>query len=951
MTTQGSDIVNREESLASVETVGRQNVYALIFWIASGGAALAQVAAPGLGEVIPLGGTPSDIVLDEDRGRLYLGMSTANRVNIYKYREQKTAGSLQTGTFPLSAAMSMGGSYLYVTNTQSSSLTVTSLANDYVLETVSLPARPEGVATGVDGRVVITTQGTGTNNALTTLLIYDRNQVQAQQITPVQSPPQITTPAPLPALFVGRPATPFPGRRLRTPDGQFIVGMVAVNQTATNTNTALFVCEVASGVVLKNRTVTGQSTVLSMSPDGSEFMAGSTFYDTAALAVSAQMNTANLPFFIAPAGNPAFNIGVNYGGSLFAPDGETIYSAFNTAAANLRPTANVLYVSSSTNLGVKLGLRLPQSILGKIVATSEYPILRPETTQVFLAVDECNKGVARSSVRVVNLGTGKLTFSVPTATDALVTELSSGVAPATIDFIMQPGRSGIVRQPGTNVFNGGGNGVSFNITLASQQAINFPNTICVYMNYRQPDQRGIVFPRPVSLNNAQGLQELLLDETRGRVYITNAGYNRIEIFDAKKQKFFEPLEVGQLPRSMAMPLDSSILYVGNAGGESIAVVDLDTLTASGSVAFPPIPRAGNQNPVQLIAMAMGLSGLQFLMSNGTFWRVVGNEAVPRPANAITPASIGAPQLMIATPGGEYILTVAGNGTGYLYDARADTYTAARALYDQAPVSCFAPMTAAPGANSFVVSGMILSSGLSLIGGSERPGATQTTFPTMPGQPPVQTVVSAGQRNVAAVFAIGNNRFVRLTTPVRQNVTAATRDDARATLELVDTRTGAESVVGVAPANPVTSIFGNTRANVPPRQLAVDSNGITYAITLSGLSVIPMASAAAARPQIAQHGIVNSTDGTAAIRAGSFIIINGTNLAAPATAMELPLPTVLGGSCVVLKRCRAAAPSDGVGSDLRAIPAEMRPGQSVVQVRTLMAGASSDPMVLAIQRAQ
>ena len=70
--------------------------------------------------------------------------------------------------------------------------------------------------------------------------------------------------------------------------------MVAINQTTNTAQTTLFVYEVASGVVLRNRTVTGQSTVLSMSPDGSRFMAGSTLYDTSTLGVIAQQNTANL---------------------------------------------------------------------------------------------------------------------------------------------------------------------------------------------------------------------------------------------------------------------------------------------------------------------------------------------------------------------------------------------------------------------------------------------------------------------------------------------------------------------------------------------------------------------------------------------------------------------------------------------------------------------------------
>src|SRR6185369_1661851 len=130
-------------------------------------------------------------------------------------------------------------------------------------------------------------------------------------------------------------------------------------------NTTHFIYEVASGVVLRIRIVTGQSTVLSMAPDGSRFMAGSTLYDTATLQVIAQQNTANLPFFIGNGTNPAFNVQSNLGGSIFSSDGATIYSAFNTSATGQRPASNVLYVSSPLNLGVRLGIRMPQSILGK----------------------------------------------------------------------------------------------------------------------------------------------------------------------------------------------------------------------------------------------------------------------------------------------------------------------------------------------------------------------------------------------------------------------------------------------------------------------------------------------------------------------------------------------------------------------------------------------------------
>lgn len=943
---------------------------------------VAQTSGPFFGEVVSLGVTPSDQVLDEQRQRLYLVNSAANRVDIYDYAAKSLIGSIPVGTLPVSAAMDFEGNLLYVTNRDSSSLSIIDLERSGVREVISLPARPEGVAVGADGRVLITTQGTGANNQVNTLLLYDRNQGFGQQILSLPTPQAIATPTPLPQVFAGRPAVPFPGRLLRTPDGQFIIGMVAINQTATTAQTTLFVYETASGVVLKSRIVTGQSSVLSISPDGSRFMAGSTLYDTATLAVISQMNTANLPFYIqvfnngAFGSNPNFNIQANYGGSTFSPDGNTLYAAFNTAATNQRPLANALYIASPNHLGVRLGIRLPQSILGKMVATGDgenifaisesglihlpistlydYPIMQPETTQVFLSIDPCNKGIARAEVKVANLGSGRLTFNVPTVTAALVTQVTTGVAPASIIFTMEPGRSGVNRQPGTNLFTGAGNGggAPINQLLTSNEAINFPNVIRVYMNFRQNDQRGIIYPVPVSLNNGQGLQELLLDEARGRVYITNSGYNRLEVFDTVRQVFLPPIEVGQLPRSMALSLDGYTLYVGNTGGESITIVDLDTLTVTGKVDFPPIPRIGSQGVTQPTALAMGLSGLQFMMSNGTFWRVVGNVAAPRPAESVRPNTIPGPQYMIGTPGGESVLALAGNGMGYLYDALSDTYTIAQRLYDQTPLSYFGPLAAAQQGNFFVVSGLILNSSLALIGGSERPGATQFLPPTQPGQPPTQITVSAGQRHVASAYPLDENRFIRLTTPVRQNANAQTRDDVRPTFEMVDIRTGAESVVGIAPENPPQTVFGSSRANVPSKQMAIDSRGTAYVLSLSGLSVIQLSTAGTpARPAITSgtRGIVNSNDGTPNFRPGSFITINGTNLALGAQADTLPLPTILGGTCVTFNDVAIPLLQSSPTQISGVLPPEVRSGQNVVQIRSLSSAQQSDPLVVNVQR--
>ena len=326
----------------------------------------AQSTGSTFGEVISLGGTPSDILLDELRGRLYLVNDKTNRIDVYGLAEKKLLAPIQVGTLPLAAAMSPDSAFLYVTNNGSSSMSVVDLGTNSVLQTVTLPARPEGVEVGIDGRALVSTVGTGTGNLQNTLLIFDRTKEQSQQLVPVQVPPPPSSPSGIPAAQLTRPITTFRSKLIRTPDGQFIVGLTNPSPTTTY----LFVYEVSSGVILRSRTVTGQSTVLSMSPDGARFMAGFTMYDTATLAVIAQQSNANAPFLF----NVNFNVQQNIGGSGFAPDGRTLYSAFNVAPFALpatRPQASTLLISDSRNLGINLGIKLPESIVARMVVSGD----------------------------------------------------------------------------------------------------------------------------------------------------------------------------------------------------------------------------------------------------------------------------------------------------------------------------------------------------------------------------------------------------------------------------------------------------------------------------------------------------------------------------------------------------------------------------------------------------
>ena len=944
------------------------------------------------GDVIRLsGGTPSDIVLDEGRHQLYLINNTTSQVGILDYTTGQLIGSITVGKSPVAGAISMDGGWLYVTSgatpTQTASgtplLNIIDLSQMKLTQTVVLPSIPQGVEVGNDGRVLVAMLGSGVVSGVpqNTLAIFDPTLLSGQQLIPVTVPALPSTPAPLPATTLSRPTKIFTGGLLRTPDGQYIVGVI----TPTSSSTYIFVYEVASGVVLRNRTVAGASSVLSMAPDGSRFMAGMAMYDITTLNVIAQENNANAPFPF----TGAFNTAQNVGGSVFSPDGTTLYAAFNTAANTTPappPLATTLLVNDPSNLAIRLGIRLPESIVAKIVMRTDgseawgasdsgvlhlplgqlysYPIIAPDATEVFLANDDCNRGIATGTLKVNNLGQGRMTFSVVSpGTAAVVYQQSSGLAPASVTFTMEPGRSGVVRQPGTNLWTGAGTqqGTAINVTLSSPEAINIPPTIRLFMNYRGADQRGMIYPIPTG-PNGEALQDIVLDEPRNRVYITNSAYNRIEVFDTVNQVYLNPMPVGQMPHQMAMSTDGSLLYVGNTGGESVSIVDLNLGKVVDTVQFPPIPRQGNSTVISPRAMAMGLFGLQFLMSDGSQWKVLnGDQATVRPADTVTPVKLAGATAnlgMIATPDNQFIVTLNGSGLAYLYDATQDAYVGSRQLITGTIQGYYGVLGAGPAGSFMLTDGLIMNSSLVVVGGSAQPGATQTTV--TPGGPGIgggggitTTVINTGNRNVAAVAALGGTAFLRLTTPVRQTITTATKDDSRTTLERVDLITGADTLAAVVPENPQTEVFGTTRANINPRWMVVNSAGtVAYAVTLSGLSVIPLPAAGGDPTPIitpGSSGIVNSADGTSNIKPGSFITISGSNLASTAVAQTTPPPTVLGGSCVTFGDVSLPLLATSPGQITAQVPDTLPGGTQVVQVRSLATAQDSAPVLITVKQ--
>ena len=888
--------------------------------------------AATFGSSVALVGGASDLVLDEARGRLYLVASSQAQVQVYSLSQRRFLSAVKTDATPIGAAISRSGKYLYVTSYDASSLNVIDLDALGVVARVSLPAKPEGVAVGRDERVLISTIGTGTNNLANVLLVYDPSAKDQQSLINLS----ITPPPPLPPQLpppAGRPFLQSRSQLTASRDGAFIVG---VNIPTGATTRAVFVYEVASATVLRSRTVSSASSVISVAPDGSKFMAGLTLFESSTLQVLAQQNLANSPYLIPT--NTNFNTQTLQGGSVFSPDGSVLYSGFDVSPVQNPPArANVsqLMLSDPDNLLINMGLQLPENLAGKMIISNDganiyalsesgfltipigtmnqFPIAVPETSVATLLNEQCGFLSAQRATRVVvrNAGRGAMTATAQ-AQDATTVAGGGGGG---IGPILPPGQPSATASAPTVRAANTPDGPAFDFTFStaaaaslgtvspgndfliqSPQAINIPNRVRIYQNNRNVEARGELMSIPVGISVNEALEDLVYDSTRQRVYIANSGRNRIEVFDTRQRTFLNPIKVGQLPRSIGLSPDGSTLYIANSGGESISIVDADKMQVIGKVKFPPIPFNASQTLVTPSIIAVSQRGPMFITTAGQLWSIIGQDAVPRGVSAIIgadtsgrPRTIAAPRSMAPTPNGERVAVLSGDGFVYLYDALTDDFIQQRQIFTGTQTGYYGPIAAGPRGQYYAVNGTVLNEALTPIS-----SVPQTTV-AVPGRGSV-----TASTPVAAVAAVGQSTIVRFTQGIRVAANTAALDSGN--FELVDVNSGNATRSIAALEGPPSQVLTTARANIEGRTMAVDASGSTvYALTTTGLSIMPLdAQAPADRPTIAARGIVNLASYQTAVAPNTLISIFGRSLAASTTvAGSLPLPTRLGGVCVTM----------------------------------------------------
>jgi uncharacterized protein (TIGR03437 family) len=701
------------------------------------------------------------------------------------------------------------------------------------------------------------------------------------------------------------------------------------------------------------------SETLAVSPDGSKFLSGPMLFDTQTLAVLAQQNAVNSPYAFPATAN--FNVQTSQGGAVFTPDGTSLLAAYNivpTAVPALPTNASQLTLNTPDTMLIQLGIKLPQNLRGKMVITSDgatayaisesgfivlpigtlrnQPLAQPDSNIALLASDQCGVTAAQNSavIPVRDVGGSKITVT----TQVLTTVATS----ATVRATSRPYGGDVTVQFNATAARTLGTAAPDQLLTQANEAINIIPTIRVFQNSRNTEARGTVLPIDWGASTT-GLADMVTDTARQRLYIANPGLNRLEVFDMRQRAFLGAIAVSQLPRSMAFGNDGTTLYVASGGGEQISVVDLTQGQMTGRILFPPLPFNAAFALITPSVIASSQRGPQVIMSDGTLWKIVGDKVLPRSLNTNifgTARSITAPQTMVATPEGNFVLILGGNGTAYLYSASDDDFIAARSVIP-APISgYYGPIAAGPNGQYYLVNDQLLDSSLTPVGQTATGPVGGGGLPT-PGGP-----VSTG-RPVAAVAAVGGQSYARYSIPI--TAANATPSDT-GLVEVVDINTLRTLASAGTLEMPGTIARAGARVNTLGRSLALDSAGTTaFVLTTSGLSIVPLGSSGTQTPVLSSSGVVNTANFQPAIAQGGLISIFGSNLATAATSASSPLPTVLGGTCVTLNNAPIPLLATAAGQINAQVPPTLAAGRYSLVVRSLTGLAASNTVTVTVAK--
>jgi uncharacterized protein (TIGR03437 family) len=811
------------------------------------------------GTVVSIGGEASDLALDETRGVLYVANFTSNQIDVMSLASNTIQTSINVAAQPSSIALSPDGRYLVATNfgnaaapgSPANGLTVIDLTNQET-QTFALGNPPIGVAFGADGLALVVTT--------TDFLLFDPTTCATQELDTLASVVANTLPV-APANF---PADITAASVAASSDGLQIYGLGGTTSTVTfrydvNAKT------IYPGGIVTNTGVLGPR-VVSLNHNGSLVMAG-----------WVMIGNGNFTNFF-PQHTNQFSVG-----STAFDDSRGLLYAQIPAVAGEAPT---LQVVTSSNLTLQERLQLPENLNGKSVLSSDsntlYSISESGVTilpvgslaqqpQVVAQQEDlvfrgsfCNQGVSTQQLTIADPGGNNTPFSIGSDTSGVSVSPSTGVTPAVVTVSVDP--SAFLNQTGT---------LAAHLTIQSGPAINVIPSVRVLVNNAAPNQVGSFIDIPGTLT------DIVADPVRSQFYVVRSDKNEVLVFSGSNYSKIATLPTGNQPTTIAISYDRQYLLVGNLGSQLVNVFDLDTLQADTPIVLP------SGFVAYSIASSANATLAQGGYYDGTFHilqlDIPQRTGTQLPTLGVFTNVTNANTVLTASQNGSSILVAQADGTVYLYDATAGSFTVSRKDF-----TALAGPYAASAFNQYVVGNNLLNSSLVPVLQFETGTGTPSGFAFVN-----ETGFRSDAPLPAATTTTSTTTPPTTTTPTTTGNGQSTSPGVMQRINMTDPSSSVSNATAMAEA----PLLGTTASPFTRTIAPLADQSAIMNLTVSGVTVLPWNyNAAVAPPNITS--VVNAANGGADVAPGGLISVYGTQLSpVNMTTSEIPLPTALANSCL------------------------------------------------------
>jgi uncharacterized protein (TIGR03437 family) len=863
----------------------RFNRLSLSLWLAGWIASASPLFAASLGTVVPIGGTASDIVLDESRGYLYIADFGSNTVDFLSLSDLQIHTSLNVAPQPGALAMSPDGSYLVVTHynatasgtTAGNLVTIINLANDTQM-TLATGEPPLGVAFL---NVPDTRYPSGIAVVVTTANIWELDPVSGR-LTLLTSLANVSTNLPAQAPASPGQITEAALASNTAGDGLSIWG---IGGATTGTSQIVFKIDGHSWPNAPNvYPIDYMSSPpllprVSVAADGSYAIVGYSLVNLNGI-------IGRFPNIVTSKNITGHAID-STNGILYGQIPDATQPSGPVAASSSPTVLPGLLIMSANNMAVQDRLVLPENLVGRAVlnaaATVMYAIsesgvtvipvgslnryhrLNSSAADVLLETNYCNRSTVTGTFTLSDPGGNHTDFSISSPVSGVTISPASGTTPATITVTASPSAFSTVT--GTSPVN---------LTVNSVSAVNAAKTVRVLVSNPDVNQRGTIVDVPGVLG------DIVADASRNRFYIAREDQDQVLVFDGSTNKQMATLPTVTTPMSLAITNDSHYLLVGHNDSQLVTVYDLDALQLVSAIVLPGGHYARSLAVSNSAILALvrdegtgtgAVDSLDIATELGTKLSSLGAYA-----NSVSPQSA-----LAAAPNGATVLLADPGGTVMLYSAASNTFTVARQDF-----TALGGAIAASSYNQYIVGNNVFNASLVPVGTLAESGGSSSGF-LFTGQGGYFATAASNTspgviQNYTTSLTGGANPIAMVEAPLLPSVSASASGSSTSSTSSSSSSTSSTSTTSAA------MTFTRTVAAMP-------ADNTVVALTTSGFTVLS-ANYGASAPTPIISSVVNAANNSTALAPGALISVYGTSMSPVNVATsQIPLPTALGQSCL------------------------------------------------------